>query len=146
MGSLRDMHKETKENEETAGPFPKLIFKEIGDQRRGGKQAVSINGKLGRLVIYQEAYRIFEKKSGREPITFVQLLTHENFPHIFWIRACDNAKDPAARALHLTGETRVISAKMLIAEIGKTDAETQQFYADWDPVNEALYVDINHPV
>ncbi|MGO9567255.1 MAG: hypothetical protein ACLP5H_06930, partial [Desulfomonilaceae bacterium] len=125
--------------------FPKLDLKEIGDKRRGGKQAVSINGKLGRLVIYQEAYRIFEQRSGLGPVKFVQLLIHANYPNVFWIRACNSGKEPAARGLHTTGETKVISAKKLIAEIGKDKAGTEQFYADWDPVNEALYVDLSHP-
>lgn len=92
MGSLRDMQREAKENTEAISPFPKLQFKEVGDQRRGGKQAVSINGNLGRLVIYQEAYRIFEQRSGKGPVKFVQLLRNDDYPHIFWIRACDNAK------------------------------------------------------
>ena len=146
MGSLRDMEREAKEDRETTSPFPKLQFKEVGDERRGGKQAVSVNGNLGRLVIYQEAYRIFEQRSGRKPVKFVQLLRHDDYPHIFWIRACDSGKDPAARGLHTTGETKLISAKKLIEEIGKKNAPTQRFHADWDPVNEALYVDLNHPV
>ncbi len=77
---------------------------------------------------------------------FVQLLRHDDYPHIFWIRACDSAKDPAARGLHTTGETKLISAKKLIKEIGKDEAPTEQYFADWDPVNEALYVDLNHPL
>ena len=146
MGSLRDMQREAKENTEAISPFPKLQFKEVGDQRRGGKQAVSINGNLGRLVIYQEAYRIFEQRSGKGPVKFVQLLRNDDYPHIFWIRACDNAKEPAARGLHTTAETKLISAKKLIKEIGKEEAPTERFFADWDPVNEALYVDMNHPL
>jgi len=146
MALLRDMSQEAEENKKTGPPFPKLDFTKVGDQRRGGKQAVSINGNLGRLVIYQEAYRIFEKQSGRAPVKFVQLLRHSDYPHIFWIKACDSAKDPAARGIHVTGETRVISAKKLIKEIGKEESPTEQFFADWDPVNEALYVDLNHPL
>jgi hypothetical protein len=145
MGSLREME-EANESVETKTPFPKLDFTEIGDERRGGKKAVSINGKLGRLVIYQEAYRIFEDRSGKKPVKFIQLLRHNDYPHIFWIRACNSAKDHAARGVHTTGETKLISAKKLIREIGKNEAPTEQYFADWDPVNEALYVDLNHPL
>ena len=144
MGSLKEME-EVKESVETKPPFPKLDFTEVGDERRGGRQAVSINGNLGRLVIYQEAYRIFEDRSGKKPVKFVQLLRNSDYPHIFWIRACNSAKDPAARGVHTTGETKLISAKKLIKEIGKDKAPTAQYFADWDPVNEALYVDLNRP-
>jgi hypothetical protein len=142
MGSLRHMG----DGEQEELPFPKLDdLKPIGDQRRGGKQAVSVNAKMGRLVIYQHAYKIFETRSGRATIEYVQLLRHQAYPHVFWIRACGE-RDKTARKIHTTGDTKVISAKKLISEIGKTDADTEQYYADWDPQNGALYVDLNRPI
>jgi hypothetical protein len=141
-----DMDKDLKGLEEPASPFPKLDLREVGDKRRGGKQAVSINFKSGRLVIFREAFRIFEKRSGRGPVKFVQLLLHKDFPHIFWIRACDSAKDKGARGVHTTGETRILSGKKLISEIGKSGLDSGQFFADWDPQNGALYVDLSRPL
>ena len=141
MGSLRHPGQGDETGQE-APLFPKLDdFESIGDQRRGGKQAVSVNGKMGRLVIYRHAYKIFETRSGRAPMETRATPPAPLVPAYF-LDTRLRSEGQKRRQIHTTGDTKVISAKKLISEIGKTGMDTEQYYADWDPQNGALYVDL----
>ncbi len=127
----------------------KLEFDFIGDTRRIGKQVVSMNPKLGRIVIYQKTLDVMKKETKKDEIKFVRLATANQCTNTFFIQPC-NEGEPSSRQVHAMGSTRMISAKLLFKKLEEKGwyspkTKTEQFEAEWDKDNGALRVDLNKP-
>lgn len=154
MGGLRRIHSEAAQDEKKERKlkerevqevldFDESEFVVIADQRKGGKRVVSINPNLGRVVLYRTIYDEMEKAWGR-PFDSVLLLIVERIPGRFWVRPCTDSTN-GKKKIHKTGETRMISAKMLITRLNLDINETTQYAALWDKEHNALMVDVSRP-
>jgi hypothetical protein len=136
----------TEEYDETEEETYELIKDEeahvYADERRGSKKAVSVNGSLGRLVIYAQAYREMLQAVGKDEISYVKLVSTPKYPERFWIIPVESKKVHGARGLHKTGKTIMISAKLLISQLKMQGTPTAQYAAHWEPVNKGLLVDL----
>lgn len=157
MTSMRDMRKKAKQDElkekmdrELLGQAPtqdELDFDEsefeiIADQRKGGKKVISINRGLGRLVLYKAVYDEMEKEWG-DPFDNVLLMVVPRISGKFWIRPCSEGTD-GGKKIHRTGETRMVSAKMLVNRLDLAE-KAAQYDATWDKKHRALMVDLSVP-
>ena len=157
MTSLRNMRKKAKEDElkeklerelnEQAPVQDELDFDEsefeiVADQRKGGKKVVSINRSLGRVVLYKAVYDEMEKE-WKSPFSNVLIMVVPRISGKFWIRPCAEDTD-GGKKLHRTGETRMISAKMLVNRLGLTE-EAAQYNVKWDKNHNSLMVDVSVP-
>ncbi len=157
MTSFRNMRKKAKEDElkeklerelnEQAPVQDELDFDEsefeiIADQRKGGKKVISINRDLGRVVLYRAVYDEMEKEWG-SAFSNVLLMVVPRISGKFWIRPCGDDTD-GGKKVHRTGETRMVSAKMLVNRLGLTE-KAAQYSAKWDKKHNALMVDVSVP-
>jgi hypothetical protein len=136
---------ETEEDEpEVYELLPEDEGDDYADVRRGGKHCVSVNGKLGRLIIYQDSYREMLQAIGKKEILFVRLRSHPRYPQRFWIIPVDSKDIKGARQVHKAakGNTVAVSARTLINAFGFTNLPTAQFSAAWEPINKGLLVDL----
>lgn len=106
--------------------------------------AVSLNSKLGRLLLYRMAYLELEDRRGG-PVEWVQLFTAPDEPKKFWIKPC-KSDDPGAKHVLVTSNTRTVSAKKLINELKFKSDKTLQFPAVWKQEHKMLEVDISKPL
>lgn len=160
MGSIRKLKSQGKEEEQVSSPESNKVIQEEGlpqkefdftendiefvaDARRGGRKIVSLNPNLGRIVLYRAIYEIMAKEYG-EAFENVQLFLVDKYPGYFWIRPCGEQAQ-GKKKLHKTGETRLISAKMLLHKLGKEKGNTIRYDARWDAPHKALVVDITKP-
>ncbi len=114
----------------------------IDDKHRyRGETYVSINPKLNRLLLYKRAYEDMKKAYGKD-IDHVLVLWDDERPHLFWLQPCD-AEVEGARKLDKPSEnTRTLSIRMLLREIGwKKDRGTVRLPLDWDKDQEAAIID-----
>ncbi len=116
----------------------------VADERRRGREAVSINGKMGRIVLYAGAYTAMCDGAGQK-VDYVQLKMSARFPRTFWICPSPD-KAIGARHIHTSGKTMLLSAKALIARLGLSGEATARFEAEWDPVNQGLAVDLSRKI
>jgi hypothetical protein len=118
-------------------------FKLVEDERKraGKRMAISLNSNLGRVLLYKLAYLELEDRRGG-PVEYVQLFTATDEPKKFWIKPC-KAEDPGAKHVLTTGNTRTVSAKKLISELGFEAEKTKQFPATWNREHKMLEVDIS---
>ena len=160
MGSIRKLKAQRKKEEQISSSAADEMVREggqqerefdfaeddielIADARRGGKKVVSLNPNLGRIVLYRATFETMAKEYGKE-FENVQVFLVDKYPGYFWIRPCDD-EAKGAKKLHKTGETRLISAKMLLHKLGKKKGNTIQYDARWDAPHKALVVDITKP-
>jgi hypothetical protein len=61
----------------------------------------------------------------------------------FWIRPCAEDTD-SGKKVHKTGETRMVSAKMLVNRLALAE-KAAQYSAKWDKKHNALMVDVSVP-
>ena len=120
----------------------------IADRRRRFahvKPIVSINPKLGKIVIFQTTYDLAKKKVRLGDFEYVQcLLDKEDLSH-FFIRPC-KINDEGAKKVTLSGRTRIIVAKLLLERLGYAADETKQFPVSWNRDAKALEVDLKAPL
>ena len=152
MASLRDQKRKTAADQEVTARVPgDLAFdfdesdmEMIADERRGARHVVSLNPKLGRVVLYRAIYKEMEKAYGG-PFDHVQLFLVSKYPQHFWVRPCKE-DTKGGKKLHRTGETRMISAKMLLNRIGKDKGtHSIRYPARWDGQHAGLVVDTSTP-
>lgn len=161
MGSLRDLKKRGKKPTEYEGlteqdilntltppeerKYEKLDDLEVvADDRRRGRQAVSINGEMGRIVLYAGSYDAM-CRGVRQKVEYVQLKMSPRFPKMFWICPC-SPKEVGARHIHTSGKTMLLSAKALIDRLGLKGQKTARYDAEWDSANEGLVVDLRRSI
>jgi len=130
--------------------IPKLNEEEfdiVKDERKraAGKTVVSVNPKLGRLVLYQATLATIREKTGKEELTYVVIKMHPRYPDYFWIQPCSE-DTKGRRKVHRIGSTRMLSVKKLTG-LGRLKGmeTTEQFQAQWDENNNALVVDLSNP-
>ena len=127
------------------------FFNWIGGSRRTGDQLISMNPNLSRIVIYKKTLELMEKKA-RQDLKFVRLGVTDKRPKAFWIMPCAEG-DEGALKVHITGNTRMISAKSLFNKLeekgwynpkekNNPKEKTDQFPADWDEENKGIKVDL----
>ncbi len=116
----------------------------VADDRRRGRTAVSINGEMGRIVLYAGSYAAM-CEGAKQKVEYVQLKMSPRHPKVFWISPCpENAI--GARHIHSSGKTMLLSAKALITRLGMTGQKTARYDAEWDPVNEGLVVELQRSI
>ena len=136
MTNLRNMRKKAKEDElkekmdkelleqaQDELDFDESEFEIVADQRKGGKKVVSINRSLGRIVIYKAVYDEMEKEWGNS-FDNVLLMVVPRISGKFWIRPCAEDTD-SGKKVHKTGETRMVSAKMLVNRLALAEKAAQ---------------------
>jgi hypothetical protein len=161
MGRLRDLKKSDKKTTEyeglteqdildtltppEVGKYEKLDDLEvIADDRRRGRQAVSINGQMGRIVLYAGSYNAM-CAAIHQKVEYVQLKMSPRYPKIFWICPC-SPKEIGARHIHTSGKTMLLSAKALIDRLGLKGQKTARYDAVWDWMNKGLAVDLRRNI
>jgi len=122
-----------------------LDFNWIGGSRRTGDQLISMNPKMGRIVIYKKTLNLIKEKTRQDP-KFVRLGITDKHPKAFWIKPCAQG-DEGALKVHVMGNTRMISAKSLFNTLEEKgwyspEGKTDQFPVEWDKDNEAIKVDL----
>jgi hypothetical protein len=157
MTSIRNMRKKAKEDElkermeqelkedvpvQDELDFDESEFEIVADQRKGGKKVISINRNLGRVVLYKAVYEEMEKEWG-SPFSNVLLMVVPRISGKFWIRPCADDAD-GGKKIHRTGETRMVSAKMLVNRLDLAE-EAAQYSVKWDKKHNALMVDVSVP-
>lgn len=152
MGAIRDLKKNKTEEqepeerlqEEKEFDFDESEMESIADERRGARHVVSLNPKLGRVVLYKSIYKEMESAYG-SAFEYVQVFLVGKYPQHFWVRPCKEG-EKGAKKLHRTGETRMVSAKMLLTRLGKDKGTgSVRFTARWDSRHNALVVDVSQP-
>jgi hypothetical protein len=136
------MDKELLEQAQDELDFDESEFEIVADQRKGGKKVVSINRSLGRIVIYKAVYDEMEKEWGNS-FDNVLLMVVPRISGKFWIRPCAEDTD-SGKKVHKTGETRMVSAKMLVNRLALAE-KAAQYSAKWDKKHNALMVDVSVP-
>jgi hypothetical protein len=116
----------------------------VADDRRRGRQAVSINGVMGRIVLYAGSYDAM-CAGAKQKVEHVQLKMSPRFPKMFWICPCSQ-KEIGARHIHTTGKTMLLSAKALIDRLGLKNQKTARYDAEWDSANQGLVVDLRRSI
>lgn len=116
------------------------------DIRKRGKSCVSINGNLGRIVVFAGPYHEMLQAIGKEDVEFVKLMSTAKYPGRFWIIPVDSKEVRGARGLHKSGNTIMISAKALISALNMNGQPTKQYHARWEPVNGGILVDLRKPL
>ena len=116
----------------------------VADERRRGRTAVSINGQMGRIVLYASSYTAM-CDGAKQKVEYVQLRMSPRYPITFWICPCPE-KAIGARHIHTSGKTMLLSAKAVIAKLGQTGQKTARYEAEWDPVNKGLVVDLRRNI
>ena len=99
----------------------------------GGKQpeAVTLNLKLGRIVILANIYAVMKTLFGSE-VQCVRLLFDEDRRDVFLIQPC-NKEDPGARRLDKTpGTSPSLSARSLFSRLGLGQGESKRCPVTWD--------------
>jgi hypothetical protein len=150
MGTLRNLKKSggqpSADNPNTRTPpegrrYEKLHdLRVVADERRRGRRAVSINGEMGRIVLYAGAYSAM-RDSAKQKVDYVQLKVSPTYPQTFWICPCAK-EEIGGKHIAASGKTMLLSAKALIAELGLTGQPTTRYAAEWDQANEGLVVDL----
>jgi hypothetical protein len=119
-------------------------LKVVADERRRGRTAVSINGEMGRIVLYAGSYKAMSL-GARRKVEYVQAKMSPRYPRTFWICPCSE-NDIGAKHISTSGKTMLLSAKALIAKLGLTGQKTARFEAEWDQANEGLVVDLRRTI
>lgn len=152
MGSLRGLKGNKTEEERVDELVPQEVefdFDEsemelIADERRGARHVVSLNPKLGRIVLYRAIYQEMERAYGGA-FDYVQIFLVNKYPEHFWVRPCKEG-EKGKKKLHRTGETRMVSAKMLLTRLGKDKgAGSVRYPARWNAGHNALVVNVSQP-
>ena len=152
MGSRRNLKKDQTAEPEADVRVPEdaeFTFDEsemelIADERRGARHVVSLNPKLGRVVFYRAIYQEMEREY-RSEFDHVQVFLVGKYPDNFWVRPCKEG-ERGSKKLHRTGETRMLSAKMLLTRLGKDKGKGSVRYpARWDSRHNALVVNVSQP-
>lgn len=120
--------------------YPKLDDLEVvSDRRRRGSATVSLDGKMGRILIYKGAYELLREGSENE-IETIQVKCSPKYPKCFWI--VPSAKsDKGSRPLSKNGGVRCLSLKYLTTKLGLTNKDRIRCNAHPDPVNGGLVID-----
>ena len=106
---------------------------------------LTINSKLGRIVLSSQVYHYTVEHYGKD-FKYVQLLKSVTSSPTFLIRPCEKGV-PGARGVPLAYGSRIISAKLLLQEMGWTsEAGGVHFKAEWQESNKALRVDLSKPL
>ncbi len=116
----------------------------VADERRRGRQAVSINGEMGRIVLYSSVYAAM-CEGARQKVEYIQLKMSAKYPRTVWICPCP-PKAIGARHIHSSGNTMLLSAKAAIARLGLTGHKTARYDAEWDSANEGLVIDVSENI
>jgi hypothetical protein len=116
------------------------------DFRKRGKSCVSINGNLGRIVVFAGPYHEMLQAIGKDDVEYVKLISTAKYPGRFWIIPVESKEVRGARGLHKSGNTIMISAKALISALNMNKQPTKQYYARWEPVNGGILVDLRKPL
>jgi hypothetical protein len=116
----------------------------VADDRRRGRQAVSINGVMGRIVLYAGSYDAM-CAGTKQKVEYVQLKMSPRYQRTFWICPC-SPKEIGARHIHTSGQTMLLSAKALIDRLGLKNQKTARYDAEWDSVNKGLVVDLSRNI
>jgi hypothetical protein len=124
-----------------------FFFRWIGDYRRSkGKQMVSLNAKLGRIILYRKTVEVIEQRTGIDPLQYIKLGVTDQYPNAFWIKPCSEDEDAAKKIHKMGGNTTMISAKSLFAELKAMGhhfkEKSDRRDAEWDEENKALKVDL----
>jgi hypothetical protein len=109
--------------------------------RLGGKQpeAVTLNFKLGRIVILTNVYMIMRTRFERE-VQYVRLLVDKDQPDVFLIQPCKE-DDHGARCLDKTaGTTPSISARYLFNKLGLPRDGLKRCPVTWNEEYQGLLV------
>jgi hypothetical protein len=116
----------------------------VDRKRVGNVMAVGMNAKIGRMHIYQLAYRELERRYGKA-VDFVQLFTNKERPNSFWINPCQ-ADAPEKRRVNRVGNSMVIAAKVFFRSLIGSSDNSIQYPAVWDRDVKMLRVDIAKPL
>jgi hypothetical protein len=154
MGSLRDLEKSgddsSRGNSNTMAPPERKRYEKlddlvvVADDRRRGRTAVSINGKMGRIVLYAAAYAAMRDATNQK-VEYVQLKMSPRYPQAFWI--CPSTQESiGAKHILVSGKTMLLSAKTLVEKMGLKEQKTARYEAEWDPANEGLVVDLRRKI
>lgn len=119
-------------------PFHVLVPKK---GRLGGKQpqAVTLNLKLGRLVLLSTVYVIMRRTFGKE-IQYIRLLTDDEQPDVFLMQPCEEDAHGARRIDHTPGTTPSISARYLFNQLGLPKEGLRRCPVSWDEEHEGWLV------
>lgn len=112
--------------------------------RHRGSPSVSINPKLARLLLYKEAYELMKKHYGND-FGFVQILTDEDRPKLFWLKPCEPGVLGGRKMDTTSPSSHTISIRALLTEIKLKPNGTLRFRVVWDKEEQAAQIDISEP-